>query len=254
VAGGLLLLQEARRSALDARRKTTFVANVSHELKTPLTTIRMYAELLGEGRVRDEAKVRHYLRTIVGESQRLSRLIGNVLDFGRLEQGRKEYRVEALDPADTVSDILARQRERLEAAGLKVETTFPPAAARVRADRDSLEQVLLNLVDNALKYAAAGGELHVAVVPAGAQVQIRVEDRGPGVPAAQRERVFDLFHRLDDELTRRQPGCGLGLTLARRLLRDQGGDLGCEARPGGGAAFIVSLPAAAAVRVPEGAP
>ncbi len=248
LAGGLLLAREARRNRLDALRKTTFVANVSHELKTPLTSIRMYAELLSGERPVPEAKRRHYLDVIVTESQRLTRLINNVLDFSRIEQGRKRYACAPLDLVRTISDLLANHGLALQQAGLRLECQFPDNGAPVMvvADRDVVEQAAINLLDNAIKYAADGRELAVALTPAPEQVRLAFMDRGPGIPPADRERVFEMFYRGDATLTERKPGCGLGLTISRKVLRDTGCDLRCEARTGGGAVFVMLLPLATA--------
>jgi signal transduction histidine kinase len=245
LVGGTLLLREAKREAYDAARRTSFVSNVSHELKTPLTTIRMYAELLGEGRVRDPAKQRSYLTTIIGESQRLTRLVNNVLDFGRLEHGHKQYRHDDLALGSLVAEVIEGQRPRLEEAGFVCETDLPEDdAVHVRADADALEQVLINLLDNALKYAASGRWVGVRVSAQDGLAVLKVSDHGKGVPAAHRERIFEMFHRVDDSITASQPGSGLGLSIARRLLRDQGGDLKYEADPSGGACFVATLPLA----------
>ena len=240
--GGSLLLWQAWRNLTDARRKTSFVANVSHELKTPLTTIRMYAELLGEGRIADEAKRGRYLKVIVDESRRLSRLVNNVLDFGRLEQGRKTYSLTDLDLCETLHGVLDSQALRIEEAGMTLSRRISGERCVVRADRDALEQAVLNLVDNALKYAGGSPELEVELVRDGNRCRVRVLDRGPGVPPAQRQRIFEKFHRVDDSLTARQPGSGLGLSIARQLLRDMGGELICGERSGGGCCFEIQLP------------
>jgi signal transduction histidine kinase len=247
LVGGTLLMREARREASDAARKTSFVSNVSHELKTPLTTIRMYAELLGEGRVRDPAKQRTYLTTIINESQRLTRLVNNVLDFSRLEQGRKKYNSDDVCLAELVRSVLDAQRPRLEEAGFQVEADLASFAdLRVHTDRDALEQVLLNLMDNALKYAADGHWLEVKITQKDNHALLAVSDHGPGVPADEQEKIFEMFHRVDDSITARLPGAGLGLSIARRLLRDQEGDLYYEPNQTGGASFVASLPLALA--------
>ncbi len=240
--GGSLLLWQAYRNMTDARRKTSFVANVSHELKTPLTTIRMYAELLGEGRITDEAKRRRYLQVIIEESCRLSRLVGNVLDFGRLEQGRKTYRTEPLDLGATLHALLDSQAVRIEKKGMRLVRKIPEGRLSVVADRDALEQALLNLIDNTLKYAERSPTLQVEVVREAGVCRIRVIDSGPGIAAAHRRRVFEKFYRIDDSLSARQPGSGLGLSIARQLLRDMGGDLAYRAQRGPGACFELSLP------------
>jgi len=244
VIGGTLLLWQAHRNMLDAQQKTSFVSNVSHELKTPLTSIRMYAELISEKRVKDPAKVQNYLNVIVSESQRLTRLVNNVLDFSRLEQGRKKYRTENIDAAQSLRNVLETQSLRLREAGISLETSIPdtpPVIAEL--DKDALEQAVLNLIDNAIKYADTGKELSVALetsLPAHA-FRIKVMDRGPGIPFTQRERIFEKFHRIDDSLTASKPGSGLGLTIARRLIRDMGGDLRFEPRDGGGSCFTMEF-------------
>ena len=245
LVGGTLLLREARREASEAARKTGFVSNVSHELKTPLTTIRMYAELLGEGRVRDESKQRNYLATIIGESQRLTRLVNNVLDFSRLEQGRKQYHPTDVALSPIIDAVMNAQKPRLEEAGFSVGSSFPAGpVVRVHADRDALEQVLLNLIDNAMKYAASGRWIGIRLSTDAHFAYLSVSDHGPGVPPEHQERIFDTFHRVDDSITASQPGAGLGLSIARRLLRDQEGDLVYRDNQPNGSTFVAKLPLA----------
>ena len=240
--GGLLLYREAERNRRDAQRKTTFVANVSHELKTPLTSIRMYAELLREGRVKSEEKRGSYLQVIVDESRRLARLVNNLLDFGRLEQGRKKYRIEALDLTGFINEFEMTHRLRIGKEGLVLTVQLPDEKIRVNTDRDVLEQVLLNLVDNALKYAGGGKELIIKLDPVDNGWQLRVLDRGPGIPPEDHRRIFEKFYRVNDSLTADHPGSGLGLSIAQRLMRDIGGDLQYEPRQGGGSCFKVIIP------------
>jgi signal transduction histidine kinase len=243
LAGGSLLLWQARRSEREAEQKTSFVANVSHEFKTPLTTIRLYAELLEQGRVRDAAQGGEYLRTIGRETQRLARLVNNALDFSRLEHGRRTFARDDIDLGAVLRRLLAAHAPRLEEAGLHVEAELPDTPLVRATDRDAIEQILLNLLDNACKYAASGGEVQVALAgrPAGG-VEIRVRDRGPGVPAEQRARIFEKFHRVQEALTTDRSGAGLGLSIARQLARGLGGELRCVARDGGGAEFVLELP------------
>jgi signal transduction histidine kinase len=243
LAGGSLLLWQARSSAADAAQKTSFVANVSHEFKTPLTTIRLYSELLEQGRVAEGEKRGEYLRTIGRETQRLARLVNNVLDFSRLEQGRKKYQLAPLDLAVVLGQLLDAHAPRIGETGLELKRDLPVEAISVVTDRDAVEQIVLNLLDNACKYAARGGEVVVAFRPRPrAGVEVRVSDRGSGVPLAQRERIFEKFHRVDDTLTAEKGGAGLGLSIARQLARGLGGELRYEPRTGGGAEFVLELP------------
>jgi len=246
-----MFFRQAGAAAREAALKTSFVSNVSHEMKTPLTTIRMYAEMLADERVVDPAKRSRYFATIGRETARLTRLVNNVLDFGRLEAGRKEYKPETVALGPWLARLVEVHAPRAAEAGVRVVATTPASGAAVRCDPDSLDQMALNLIDNAVKYAAAGGlvELHADAVGAG--WALVVADRGPGVPAAHRERIFERFHRVDESLTAKVQGAGLGLTIARRLARDQGGDLVCHEREGGGAAFVLTLPAASDSDTPQ---
>jgi two-component system, OmpR family, phosphate regulon sensor histidine kinase PhoR len=243
LAGGSLLLWQARRSEAEAAQKTSFVANVSHEFKTPLTTIRLYAELLEQGRVRDAAQGGDYLRTIARETQRLARLVNNALDFSRLEQGKKKYARDSVDLTVELNRLLDTLGPRLAEAGLVLHRALPNAPLRATTDRDALEQIVLNLIDNACKYAPEGGEVTVTLAPRPAGgLEVRVADRGPGVPPEHRERIFEKFHRVDDALTAEKSGAGLGLSIARQLARGLGGELRYAARAGAGAEFILELP------------
>ena len=239
--GGSLLLWQAYRNQRDARQKTSFVSNVSHEMKTPLTTIRMYAELLGEKKIDDPAKQQHYLKTIIRESQRLTRLVNNVLDFSRLEQGRKEYATEAVDLSGLLHNLLDSQALRISEAGMNLQKNIA-VELHLISDRDALEQIILNLLDNSLKYAAEGGELFVDLQPVEATIMLRIRDRGPGIPADQQEQIFDKFHRVDSSLTANQQGTGLGLSIAKQLAEGIGGKLTCCPHAGGGASFELTLP------------
>ena len=240
--GSAVLIWQAQRDARDAQRKTTFVANVSHELKTPLTSIRLFADMLHDGRVKDSAKQREYLQRMVNETQRLTRLVNNVLDFSRLERGQRRAQGDSLDLGATVSDIIETQRERLLAEGLAVDYQAPASSLNAEVDRDALEQILLNLLDNAAKYAASGQRSEVLLRPEGTGWSLRVSDFGPGIPPAERKQVFAAFHRSDDRLTSERPGCGLGLSIAARLAKEIGGQLKLEENQPTGCSFVLKVP------------
>lgn len=241
--GGSLLLWQAHRNQVDATQKTSFVSNVSHELKTPLTTIRMYAELLGEKRIDDPEKQQSYLRTIIRESQRLTRLVNNVLDFSRLEQGRREFSREEVDLVCLLHQQLDSQLMRIEDAGMQLTRNIDEVKALIESDRDALEQIVLNLIDNAIKYAAEGKLLIVELRRLKNQWIIQIKDQGPGIPDAHRQQIFSKFHRVDASLTARQQGSGLGLSIARQLVEGLGGSLTFCPNQGGGSCFEVALPA-----------
>lgn len=221
---GVYFYRESARDFREARQRVTFVNRVSHELKTPLTNIRMYAELLEGLLDRDGGKALEYCRVIASESQRLSRLIGNVLAFARRERGALKLhpRPGAID--ETISRVVERFRPALAARGIEVQ--FSGGAPRnVLFDPDALEQILNNLLSNAEKYAPGSGVLEVSSREEGGRATIVVADQGPGIPETEREAVFRPFHRLSDRLDEGASGTGLGLSIARELARLHGGDV-----------------------------
>ena len=227
-----------------AERRSNFVAAVSHELKTPLTAIRMYGEMLRDDLVPSDDKRREYYRTITAESERLSRLIDNVLEFSRLEKGTRSMRltVGALGPV--VEEVAELLRPHAERAGFTLRTEVEADLPPVRFERDALLQVLVNLVDNALKYAARATQREIAIEcrRRGDGAVLRVRDRGPGVANRHLARIFEPFHRGEDELVRETQGTGLGLALVKSLVERMGGTVGAGNAPKGGFEVEIELP------------
>jgi len=228
-----------------ARQKTDFVSNVSHELKTPLTSIRMFSELLAEGRVTDPAKQHSYLNIITAEAARLTRLINNVLDFARLERGEKKYNFQPCDLNGVVRAAARTFRPHLEEAGFKFDCVLPDLTVFLHGDADALSQIIVNLLSNAEKYSNGGKEITLQLdrrespLP---HAEVRVLDRGRGVPRGSGEKIFEKFYRAHDSLNSGVQGSGLGLTIARQIARAHGGDVIYEPREGGGSCFILRLP------------
>ncbi|MGA2658798.1 MAG: HAMP domain-containing sensor histidine kinase [Verrucomicrobiota bacterium] len=243
--GSWLIAADLNRQLTLARQKTDFVSNVSHELKTPLTSIRMFSELLAEGRVADPAKQRSYLDIITSETARLTRLINNVLDFARLERGEKKYKFQKCDVARVAGETAAGYRPQLEAGGFQFDCELPDSPALVNGDPDALAQVIVNLLSNGEKYSGSRKEIVLRVrqqslpLP---QVEVQVLDRGLGVPKGCQEKIFEKFYRAHDSLSSGIQGSGLGLSLARQIARAHGGEVVYEARPGGGSCFSLRLP------------
>jgi signal transduction histidine kinase len=316
--GSWLIVADLNRQLTLARQKTDFVSNVSHELKTPLTSIRMFSELLAEGRVSDRAKQRSYLGIISAETARLTRLINNVLDFARIDRGEKKYNIQKCDLVSVVRETADTYRPHLEASGFQFTCELPELPVFVNGDRDALAQVVVNLLSNAEKYSDTRKEIALSVNPVGTQglpessrrfplspseveragkgpplpsgsggqdlpescgglplspsqeeragergptlpsssraqgaktvrgilsfVEVRVLDRGLGVPAGSGEKIFEQFYRAHDSLSNGIQGSGLGLTLARQIARAHGGDVTYEPREGGGSCFTLRLP------------
>lgn len=244
--GSMLIVADLNRQLTLARQKTDFVSNVSHELKTPLTSIRMFSELLAEGRVNDPAKQRSYLAIITAEAARLTRLINNVLDFARIERGEKKYQFENCDLTKVVGEAAETYRPHLEANGFRFACELPEKPLPVNADRDAIAQVIVNLLSNAEKYSDQQKEIVLRMEPRDSplpHIEVKVMDRGMGVPEGCGAKIFEQFYRAHDSLSSGIQGSGLGLTLARQIARAHGGDLVYEPRKGGGSCFILRLPA-----------
>jgi two-component system, OmpR family, phosphate regulon sensor histidine kinase PhoR len=234
-----------------SRLKSDFIANVSHELKTPLSLIRMFGEMVATGRHKGEETAREYGSIITRESERLSHLIDNVLDFARLERGKASYDFAEGELAPVLERALDVCRYRLEKERLKLRTRVERHLPLVRMDENALTLVILNLVDNAVKYGADGGVVEVALdrVPGG--VSLSVRDYGPGIPAEEQLRIFERFYRAQSARDRNVRGSGIGLALVRHIAEAHGGHVSVESpvspvRGGGaGSLFRVYLPSIA---------
>ncbi len=246
--------RERRMSAL----KSEFVANVSHELKTPLALIRMFGEMLQSGRVASDAKRREYLDIIVSESERLSSLIENVLDFARVERGREAYDFADGSVAEAVTKAVNVYRYRAEREGVSIEAEVEPDLPRATIDERAIQLAVINLIDNALKYAPGSDVIGVRADRENGAVVVRVVDHGPGVPAEDRERIFERFVRgstaRSSGLGSPIRGSGIGLALVKHIAESHGGRAWVEATavaapqdgdrraPARGATFAISIP------------
>lgn len=243
--GGWLIVTDLNRQVALARQKTDFVSNVSHELKTPLTSIRMFSELLAEQRVTDPAKQRSYLHIITAEAARLTRLINNVLDFSRMERGEKKYNFQDIDLLTIVRETAETYRPHLENSGFQLECALAAGDLPVCVDVDAIAQVIVNLLSNAEKYSNGEKKISVEATRRDGPLpcaEVRILDRGAGVPGGSEEKIFEKFYRAHDSLSSGIQGSGLGLTLARQIARAHAGDVFYEPRDGGGSCFALRLP------------
>ena len=252
IAWGCVLLGAAaaalllRQAVSLSQRRGAFVSAVTHELRTPLTTFRLYADMLADGMVPDEAKRADYLSRLRDEADRLGHLVENVLAYARLAGPRPPAQLEPT----TLGEIIDRAAPRLGARAaqgrmeLDIQADDHARRARVRADCSRVEQVLLNLVDNACKYAgrAADRTIHLRAAVEDGLGLLCVRDHGPGICKARRKSVFTAFSKSAPDADQYAPGIGLGLALSRRLARNMGGDLTCDADVADGASFVLSLP------------
>jgi signal transduction histidine kinase len=238
----LAFLQLRRQHEL-ARLRADFVSGVSHELRTPLTQIRMFSELLLGGRLRTDAERDRSLRLIDREARRLAFLVENVLDFSRAERGTLDVSPQPTRVGDAVEEIVDGFRPVASARGMQIRTEVDEDAV-ANLDRGGFRQVLLNFLENAVKYGPAGQTIVAGAVRSGDTVRVWVMDEGPGIPAAERERIWEPYYRLDREIDRVVGGSGIGLSVVRGLVARHGGRTWMDDAPGGSARFVAEFPAA----------
>jgi signal transduction histidine kinase len=241
-AGLFLVYSNVRREMHLSRLKNDFVANVSHELKTPLALIRLFAETLELGRVPGEEKARQYYRVINKESQRLTQLINNILDFSRIEAGRKEYRFAPTDVARIVQDVVDAYRFQIEQQGFSLDVKLAEDLPEVPADKEALAQAVLNLVNNAIKYSRDDKYLSLEVKRQDGRVLLSISDRGIGIAKTEQRKIFDKFYRAEDSLVHETKGSGLGLALVHHIMEAHGGEVVVDSTPGRGSRFTLALP------------
>jgi two-component system phosphate regulon sensor histidine kinase PhoR len=242
IAGMAVVIVAAERERRLSALKSDFVANVSHELKTPLSLVRMFGELLLSGRVASDEKRREYLQIIVNESERLTALIENVLDFAKFERGKSAFEFREGDVGQAVARAADVYRYRAEREGVEVDVTVDPNLPVTLFDERALELLLMNLLDNALKYAKEGKRVLIEVRAGKGGLEIRVKDKGPGIPAAERRRIFDRFVRGSAGAEKQVRGSGIGLALVKHIAESHGGKAWVESELGEGSTFIVTLP------------
>jgi two-component system phosphate regulon sensor histidine kinase PhoR len=245
-SGAVLVVQDTSDLRRLERVRQEFVANVSHELKTPLAVIKVCVETLLDGAAADPAACGGFLGQIDEQADRLHNLILDLLSLARIESGTAALDVRAVPLTAVVSDCLDRHRARAEAKGQRLEAC-PPVGAPVaaRADEEALDTILDNLVDNAVKYTPAGGRVAVRWMTAGAQVCVEIEDTGVGIPERDQPRLFERFYRVDKARARELGGTGLGLSIVKHLVQAMGGEVGVRSSVGRGTTFTIRLPLAA---------
>ena len=254
LAGGIVMTHRniSREMAL-ARLKSDFVSNVSHELRTPLSLIRLYAETLEMGRLKSADKYQEYYSIIRKESERLTALINNILDFSRIEAGRKEYDFRQTDMRELVRNTLESYRYQIEQSGFAFEEKIAEDVPPLSVDREAMARSLLNLVNNALKYSQDQKYIGVNLFRDNGSVKLEVVDHGIGIPPAEQQKIFDKFYRVGDPLVHNTKGSGLGLSLVRHIVQAHGGEVSVDSVPGRGSKFTINLPVALRTNGPKAA-
>ncbi|MCU0292121.1 MAG: HAMP domain-containing histidine kinase [Thermoanaerobaculaceae bacterium] len=239
----VLALRAAAREVRLGEMKSDFVSNVSHELRTPLASIRVFGELMRSGRVATPDKVREYGEHIENESRRLCQLVENILDFSRIESGRKVYTFAEADLAEVVRGAVASFGVRTQQAGFTIDLDVPASPGLpARVDAGAVDHAICNLLDNALKYSGSARRAAVRLRRDGGEAVIEVEDHGIGIPRSEQGRIFDRFYRVGTGAVHEVRGVGLGLAIVRHIVAAHGGTVAVESEPGKGSVFSIRLP------------
>jgi signal transduction histidine kinase len=240
---GLAAGAVARQARL-SQMKSDFVSNVSHELRTPLSSIRVFGEYMRLGRVTTSEKVQQYGEYIEAEGRRLTQLINNILDFSKIESAEKKYRFCETDIAALVEHTVAAFEVPLRDSAVSITLAVsPPPPPSLQLDKDAIAQVLMNLLDNALKYSNGRKEIHVAIETARDEVRIAVRDHGIGIAKNEQKKIFEKFYRVGSGLVHDVKGSGLGLSIVQHVVHAHGGRVEIESTPGEGSTFTIVLPA-----------
>ncbi len=241
--GGITLaIRVTDREARLAQAKSTFVSNVSHELKTPLSLISLFSEILELGRVKNEEKRTEYYRIIRHESRRLNKTIDNILDFSRIEAGRKKYELVHGDMAEVIDSVLSTHRYQIMNYGFDVQTDIQRDLPPVLIDREAMTQALSNLLDNAIKYSGKVKQLSIAAKTLGSDLSIEIADHGIGIPRGEQAKIFEKFYRVGNGLVHDVKGSGLGLSLVKHIIEAHNGTISVESDVGKGSRFTILLP------------
>ena len=222
--------------------KSEFISNVSHELKSPLTSIRMMTEMLHHNRVETEERKSAYYSAMLEESEHLSHLIDNILDFSRIDEDRKKYEFIDLDLDKLTREFIKSISEMIRETGFEICYSCPDKAPFIRADRNAILQVLYNLVDNAIKFLGKSRQIDISLVSKDNELQLSVKDYGIGIPAKDQEKVFERFYRSRESQRSGIRGSGIGLTIVKKIVEDHGGHMTLESRPEEGSTFTVRIP------------
>lgn len=240
--GAYFVWRDVRRELQLAALRSQFVSSVSHELRTPLAAIRMFAETLRMGRTANPETQAEYLDTMVNESERLTRLLDNVLDFSKIERGERRYKRVAVSLAEAVQAAARALQYPLSAQGFKLRVEIEENIPPILGDHDAIEQAVLNLLTNAIKYSSKSREINLSLARSNCDAVISVADRGIGMPANERARIFEKFYRVPTPENQHVPGTGLGLTLVDHIVKAHKGRVEVESSPGQGSTFSIILP------------
>jgi two-component system phosphate regulon sensor histidine kinase PhoR len=241
ILGASVVYRNIKREMELSRLKSDFVSNVSHELKTPLSLIRMFAETLEMGRMRSESKRKEYYHIISQETERLTHLVNNLLNFSRMEAGKKQYHLEMTNLNTVVEKVMENYRVHLQKQGFDISLRLSENLPEIAVDAESISEALLNLLDNAVKYSEREKYIAVKTGMDHSELFLEVEDHGVGIAPEHQDKIFDKFYRVSAGLVHNTQGSGLGLTLVRHIMEAHGGKVIVRSRPGQGSCFRLVL-------------
>ncbi|MBX2989664.1 MAG: hypothetical protein KF749_00700 [Bacteroidetes bacterium] len=242
ITGAWLLYRTVRHEMELVRLKSDFVSNVSHELRTPLALIRMFAETLEMGRLRSEEKKTEYYGTIVKESERLTRLVNNILDFSRMEAGKKQYTFGQTDINTVVGSVLNTYSYHLQNHGIEPLVRLADGLPVITADSEAVTEAVINLIDNAIKYSKEEKFLRIETKMVASGIAVEVEDHGAGIAPEHQKKIFDTFYRVSEGLVHNTKGSGLGLSLVKHIMDAHGGKVELDSTIGKGSTFRLVFP------------
>jgi len=222
--------------------KIEFISSVSHEIRTPMSSIRGLAEILQEGRVKDKAKQKELISLVASESSRLSRFLHNILDFGKIEKDVKTYNFQRVDMQSMIEEAIKLCQYRSEADEIVFNTKYPGKPLFLEVDLDAVKQALTNLLDNAIKYSTDEKKIVIELLPKSKQVEIRITDKGIGIPLEVQEKIFEGFYRHSEAGQHSPKGVGLGLKIVKHIMKAHGGEIRVDSQPGKGSTFSLIFP------------
>lgn len=243
IVGIIIVLQDITKQHRLENMRKEFVANVSHELRTPLTTIKSYTETLLEGALEDKNIASTFLGVVNNEVDRMTRLVSDLLELSRLDSKETRWNKVAVNSGYIVGEVISKLQMSIKQKGQEIKVDIPERAPDIFVDKDKIEQVLQNILSNAIKYTPENGKIFVKLEEQGNETKIVIKDTGVGIPKEDLPRIFERFYRVDKTRSREQGGTGLGLSIAREIIEAHDGKIGIESELGKGTSVILSIPA-----------
>jgi two-component system phosphate regulon sensor histidine kinase PhoR len=239
-----VIFERAEKEKLDElnRLKTEFVSKVSHELRTPMSSIRGLAEVLQAGKIKQKSKRGELLDLVASESTRLSRLLHNILDFGKIEHQIKTYNFQEVEIQSIVKEVVELFRQRLKDEGFVLKTHLPENSITLKIDQDAVKQALTNLIDNAIKYSAKVRQIDIQIIDKKKQLELKVKDKGIGIHPEEQKKIFEGFHRHPEAIHHNPEGVGLGLKITKHIMEAHKGKIKVDSQPNKGSTFCLIFP------------